>query len=425
MTEPIPFDEHAERLKIRSSPKPVTRINRKVLMVGAGLSVLALFAAMSIALKPPTAVDPNQQRELYNTKNTRTPEGLGALPASYSDIAPTEDRVARLGPPLSGDLGATMLQAERELGIRPEYVTRFEDDFRPSPADEAERARRMREAALADEAARAPIFFQMQSETGGQTVADNRPAYRDPALDLGSELLALAALPQSAPTGFAQPADSNLQDRKLAFASEGPDSDIYNPQGVEDPASPFQVMAGTLIPASLVTGINSDLPGTIVAQVTQPVYDTVTGQYLLIPQGSRLIGRYQSEVSFGQDRALVTWDRIIFPDGASIIISAPGADAQGFAGLSDRTDHHWDRVFIAAGLATILGIGAELGADGDGDLERAIRRGTTDTVNQAGQRVVERNLGIQPTIRVRPGWPVRVVVTRDLILRPHPQGATR
>ena len=178
-------------------------------------------------------------------------------------------------------------------------------------------------------------------------------------------------------------------------------------------------MAGTLIPASLVTGINSDLPGTIIAQVTQTVYDTVTGRHVLIPQGSRLIGRYQSEVSFGQDRALVTWDRIIFPDGSSIQISAPGADAQGYAGLSDRTDHHWDRVFVAAGLATILGIGAELGADGDGDIERAIRRGTTDTVNQAGQRVVDRNLGIQPTIRVRSGWPVRVIVTRDLILRPH------
>ena len=91
MSEPIPFDEHAERLKIRSSPKPVTRINRKVLMVGAGLGVLALFAAMSIALKPPTAVDPDQQRELYNTTNKRTPDGLGALPASYSDIAPVED----------------------------------------------------------------------------------------------------------------------------------------------------------------------------------------------------------------------------------------------------------------------------------------------------------------------------------------------
>jgi type IV secretion system protein TrbI len=419
MSEPVPFGEHAERLKIRSNPKPVTRINRKLLMVGAGLGVLGLFAAMSIALKPPKAADPADRHELYNTTNTRKPEGLSALPASYSELAPAQDRITRLGPPLSGDLGATMLQAERDLGIEPEYVDRFENDFRPNPADEAERARRMREAALADEAAKAPVFFRLQSETGSTSAKQGTSSPRDPALDIGSELLALAALPQGTPSAFGGPADSNLQGRKLAFASESADSDIYNPHRVEDPLSPYQVMAGTLIPASLMTGINSDLPGTIVAQVTQPVYDTVTGHYVLIPQGSRLIGRYQSEVSFGQDRALVTWDRIIFPDGASISISAPGADAQGYAGLADRTDHHWDRVFVAAGLATILGVGAELGNDGEGNLERAIRRGTTDTVNQAGQRVVERNLGIQPTIRVRPGWPVRVVVTRDLILRPH------
>jgi type IV secretion system protein TrbI len=419
MTEPVPFDEHAEALKIRSRPKPVTRINRKVLMVGAGLGVLGLFAAMSIALKPPEAANTGDRRELYNTTNTRKPEGLSALPASYSEIAPVEDRIRRLGPPLSGDLGATMLQAERDLGIEPEYVDRFENDFRPNPADEAERARRMRDAALADEAAKAPVFFRLQSESGATGASQGTVSPRDPALDIGSELLALAALPRGTPSAFGEAADSNLQDRKRAFASEAAGSDIYNPHRVEEPLSPWQVMAGTLIPASLVTGINSDLPGTVIAQITQPVYDTVTGQHMLIPQGARLIGRYQSDVSFGQDRALVTWDRIIFPDGGSIIISAPGADAQGYAGLSDRTDHHWDRVFVAAGLATILGVGAELGADGDGDIERAIRRGTTDTVNQAGQRVVERNLGIQPTIRVRPGWPVRVVVTRDLILRPH------
>ncbi|KCZ52714.1 hypothetical protein HY29_17995 [Hyphomonas beringensis] len=177
-------------------------------------------------------------------------------------------------------------------------------------------------------------------------------------------------------------------------------------------------MAGTLIPASLITGINSDLPGTIIAQVSQPVYDTVTGGYLLIPQGTRLIGRYQSEVSFGQDRALIVWERMIFPDGTSVVISEPGADARGYAGVTDRTDHHWGRVFAAAGLATILGIAAELGSGDDSDIERAIRRGMSDTVNQAGQRVVERNLGVQPTIRVRPGWPVRVIVTRDLVLRP-------
>ncbi|MCA8891346.1 MAG: TrbI/VirB10 family protein [Hyphomonas sp.] len=410
MSEPIPFDEHAERLKIRSAPKPVTRINRKVLIAGAGLGALGLFAAASIALAPPKAIEPGEQRELYNTTNTRKPEGFSTLPASY-------DAVPRLGPPLSGDLGATILSAERDLGIEPEYADRFEDDFRPNPADEAARARRMREAALAEDAARAPVFFKLQSESAA--LPTGKPPSRDLAGDLRSELLALTATPAATPSGFTQQADTNLQDRKLDFVGEGGASDIYNPQQVQDPLSPYQVMAGTLIPASLVTGINSDLPGTIIAQVTQPVYDTVKGQYLLIPQGARLIGRYQSEVSFGQDRALVVWDRIIFPDGSSIQISEPGADGEGYAGLSDRTDHHWDRVFAAAGLATILGIGAELGPSSeDEDIVRAIRRGTTDTVNQAGQRVVDRSLGIQPTIRIRPGWPVRVVVTRDLILRP-------
>ena len=220
------------------------------------------------------------------------------------------------------------------------------------------------------------------------------------------------------PARFSPAGDPNLQDRKQAFSEQSPSSDIYNLHRVEDPLSPYQVMAGTMIPASLVTGINSDLPGTIIAQVTQPVYDTVAGKFVLIPQGSRLIGRYQSEVSFGQDRALVVWDRILFPNGTSITISEPGADAQGASGLADRTDHHWNRVFAAAGLATLLGIGSELGNGDDDDIIRAIRSGTSDTVNQAGQRAVDRNLGIQPTIRVRPGWPVRVIVTRDLVLRP-------
>lgn len=417
MADPVPFDEHAERLKIRTSPRPVTRINRKVLLAGAGLGAIGLFAAASIALSPPRAVDPAARQEVYNTKTKRTPSGLSSLPESYTDLPRPEPETIRLGPPLAGDLGATVLEAERGLGLEPEYSDRFDSDFRPNPEDEAARARRMEEASLAAEAARAPVFFRLESAGARRDGEPGAAASGEPGLP--AELLALAGMrPGEAALSLTGQADANLQREKIAFASETADADVYNGYGVQDPVSPYQVMTGTLIPASLVTGINSDLPGVIVAQVTQPVYDTVTGRHLLIPQGSRLIGRYQSEVSFGQDRALVTWGRIIFPDGSSIVISAPGADAQGYAGLSDRTDHHWGRVFTAAGLATILGIGSELGADDEGDIERAIRRGTSDTVNQAGQRVVERNLGIQPTIKVRPGWPVRVIVTRDLILKP-------
>ena len=411
MSEPVPFDEHAERLKIRSDPKPVTRINRKVLIVGAGLGALGLFAVASVALQPPKAASSTPGPELYNVENTRKPDGLSALPTSYSDVRPAPI----LGPPLAGDLGSTILRAERELGVETQYVAEPQSDFRPNLEQEAARAARMREAAIAEEAARAPVFFSLQA---GANAAQQSVGRTQPGAPIGSELLALAAM-QQAPAGFGPSPDANLQTRKIDFASERLDQEIYNPQSIEDPVSPYQVMAGTLIPASLITGINSDLPGTIIAQVTQPVYDTVSGRHLLIPQGSRLLGRYQSEVSFGQDRALVVWDRLIFPDGSSIQISAPGADVQGFAGLSDRTDHHWDRVFVAAGLATIMSIGAELGSNDDDEIARAIRDGTGQSFNQAGQRVVDRNLNVQPTIRIRPGWPVRVIVMRDLILRPH------
>ncbi|MBO6635942.1 MAG: TrbI/VirB10 family protein [Parvibaculum sp.] len=416
MSEPAPFPKQGDELKLRARPRPVTRINRKVLMAGVCLGVLGLFAAASIALDPPKAVDPADRQELYNTATKRAPDGLADLPNSYLGWQPAGD-TPRLGAPMAGDLGGTMVSEEEEWGLEPDWNVTPSDDFRPSAEDEAIRAQRLADAKLADAAGKAGVFFDVgnrQSLAGSVSAAGGLPN------SLGSELLALAAQGAGAP-GFAGAPDQNLQAEKIAFAADKRDDDIYNPHDVETPVSPYQVMAGTLIPASLVTGLNSDLPGNVIAQVTQPVYDTVSGAHLLIPQGARLIGRYQSEVSFGQERALLIWDRIILPDGSSLQISEPAADAQGYAGVSDRTDHHWDRVFAAAGLATLLGIGSELGSDDD-DVERAIRRGFGDSVSEAGQRVVDRNLGIQPTIRIRPGWPVRVIVTRDLVLRPYSEG---
>ncbi len=416
MSEPAPFPKQGDELKLRARPRPVTRINRKVLMAGVCLGVLGLFAAASIALDPPKAVDPADRQELYNTATKRAPDGLADLPNSYLGWQPAGD-TPRLGAPMAGDLGGTMVSEEEEWGLEPDWNVTPSDDFRPSAEDEAIRAQRLADAKLADAAGKAGVFFDVgnrQSLAGSVSAAGGLPN------SLGSELLALAAQGAGAP-GFAGAPDQNLQAEKIAFAADKRDDDIYNPHDVETPVSPYQVMAGTLIPASLVTGLNSDLPGNVIAQVTQPVYDTVSGAHLLIPQGARLIGRYQSEVSFGQERALLIWDRIILPDGSSLQISEPAADAQGYAGVSDRTDHHWDRVFAAAGLATLLGIGSELGSDDD-DVERAIRRGFGDSVSEAGQRVVDRNLGIQPTIRIRTGWPVRVIVTRDLVLRPYSEG---
>jgi type IV secretion system protein TrbI len=412
MTEPRTFDAHAKALQIRQKPRSVSRINRKVLIAGAGLGAIGLFAATSIALAPPKLNEPAEAKELYTEGNTRKPIGLSALAASYD--APG---IPKLGPPMPGDLGSTILETERSYGIEADYQTEFETDFRPNAMSEAERARRLKEAALAEDAARAPLFFRLDARQPAASGASADQASANPAAAFTSELLALSRTQPALAAAGKEQSDPNLQDRKSAFASTNRE-DFLNPNRIEDPVSPYQLMAGALIPASLITGINSDLPGTVIAQVTQNVYDTVRGQYLLIPQGSRLLGRYQSEVSFGQDRALVVWDRILFPDGGSITISEPGSDASGYAGLKDRTDHHWDKVIAAAGLATLLGIGAELGPGEDGDIERAIRRGATDTINEAGQRAVDRSLGVQPSITVRPGWPVNVIVTRDLVLRP-------
>jgi type IV secretion system protein VirB10 len=216
----------------------------------------------------------------------------------------------------------------------------------------------------------------------------------------------------------------NGQDRKLAFVSASVDTRTTSPDRVAAPASTYVVQAGNIIPAALITGIRSDLPGQITAQVTENIFDSPTGRFLLVPQGTRLIGIYDSQVAFGQSRVLLVWTRLIMPNGRSIVLERqPGADTAGYAGLEDEVDNHWGALFKAALLSTLLGVGSELGSTTstgtNGDVITALRRGSSDSLNQTGQKVVQRNLDIQPTLTVRPGFPVRVIVNRDLVLEPY------
>lgn len=155
-----------------------------------------------------------------------------------------------------------------------------------------------------------------------------------------------------------------------------------------------------------------DLPGQVTAQVTEDVYDSPTGRTRLTPQGARLIGQYDAQIAFGQTRALLVWTRQIMPNGRSIVLERqPGADAEGYAGLEDEVDNHWGTLSKAAILSTLLSIGSEVGSSGsEDDPIRAIRRGGADSVNQIGQRIVGCSLNVQPTVTIRPGFPVRVLV---------------
>ena len=230
-----------------------------------------------------------------------------------------------------------------------------------------------------------------------------------------------------ASTGFQMPPAAPVSglaatpetDPRQAFLTGSTDRRTVAPDRVQPPASPWLLQAGSVIPAALITGIRSDLPGQITAQVTQNVYDSPTGSLLLIPQGTRLIGAYDDSVTVGQRRVLLVWTRLIFPDGRSLVLERqPGADAAGYAGLEDRVDNHWGSILRAAGLSTLLAVGAELSLDEEDRLARALRDGALDTINEAGQRIVQRQLEVPPTLSIRPGFPVRVIVTRDLVFAP-------
>jgi type IV secretion system protein VirB10 len=190
---------------------------------------------------------------------------------------------------------------------------------------------------------------------------------------------------------------------------------------LEPPRNSYVVQAGSIIPAALITGLRSDLPGQVTAQVTANVFDGPTGNFLLIPQGARLIGQYDAQVSFGQSRALLVWTRLILPNGRSTTLERqPGADTEGYAGLEDDVDNHWGALFKAAMLSTILSVGAEAGtSDDENSLIQSLRSGASTSFSRIGEQVVGRSLNVQPTITIRPGFSVRVLVTKDLVLEPY------
>lgn len=188
------------------------------------------------------------------------------------------------------------------------------------------------------------------------------------------------------------------------------------------PRSPYEIKAGTIIPAALITPINTDLPGDVVGAVTANLYDSISGRFLLVPQGSRLIGRYNSEVHKGQNRALIAWQRLILPNGYSIILEAmPGTDAQGLAGMADQVDWHAKRLAGATVLSTLIALGGNYAANINPEQKQFSIVGETVAQDAArvGQRVIDRELDLRPTIIVRQGMPFNVLVTKDLELAPY------
>lgn len=377
-------------IRLHPDRPKVTRLSRKALIGLSGLAAAGVAATLFFALRPHVKL-PTQN--LLGSTSHNLPEGLLKLPQLHFADAP------KLGPPLPGDLGKPMLNA----GVTPSA----------SPITGAQSPEQQRLTQEHDAARTSHLFATTnpQQLNAGSTVAT---AQASPALGV---------VPGSADPVAAE----NMQDNKLAFASGGFETHMMSPAHVQRPASPFVIQTGWLINAALAQGLKSDLPGDIRAQVTEDVYDSPTGHYLLIPQGSTLQGRYSSQVSFGQKRIQMIWTRLTFPNGSWMDLGhLPGSDTEGYSGVEDEVDEHWGALFKAAILSTLLSVGAEAGAsDSENNLAQAIRQGASQSINQTGQQIVSRNLNIQPTLTARFGLPVTVSVDQDLVLEPYPDRAAR
>ena len=375
MTDPGGGGGHIEaEMRLRPSRAPVTRLSRKVL-VGLGIVAAAgVAAALFFALEPHRGTTGS---ELYNLGGASAPEGLASLPRDYSGLP---RHVPNLGPPLPGDLGKPIVNAGA-----------------PAPPVSPDPLAQEQEAAL-----KSQLFIETN--------------YRQM---LGTATQGASAAGTPAPATAA--ANATSKDHKLAFLDGPVDRRTVSPDRVEPPASPYVLQAGSVIAAALITGIRSDLPGEVTAQVTEDVYDSPTGKVLLIPQGARLVGQYDAQVTFGQSRVLLVWTRLIMPNGRSVVLERqPAADAEGYAGLEDEVDNHWGMLFKAAILSTLLSVGSEAGTtNNENSLVQAIRQGASQSFNQTGEQVVGRSLNVQPTLTIRPGFPVRVLVTHDLVLEPY------
>lgn len=387
--EAAPLADPDSAVRLRGDPPRVMRLSRKAIGMASACGFAIVGGALIYALQPQGR---KGAEELYNTNGVAVADGLSSAPKDYG-------QVPKLGPPLPGDLGRPILDAQRRGDMAAMPPVGGPQSAAPNPAVNAAEAARQRAEQEREAARGSRLFFG----GGVQGNAGTRFASL-PAADASP-----AATPTTAPGSDAT--------RRQAFLERASDKRTVSAERLSGLISPNILQAGSIIPAALITGIRSDLPGLVTAQVTQNVYDSPTGRILLIPQGSRLIGDYDADVGFGQSRVLLAWNRLILPDGRSIVLDRqPASDPRGFAGLQDGTNYHWGGVLKAALISTLLGVGSEMGSGNDSNLTRAIRRGTQDSINRAGEQIVSRELNVRPTLTIRPGFLVRVLVTRDLVL---------
>lgn len=387
-------------VRLRPDWPGVERLSRKAVLALTATSAALVALAFAFGLQGGRA---SSGADAQPVASAQPGNVLAKAPRDYT-------QVPRLASVLPGDGGQAGVQPNQPGSpTRPDEQPMAEaQESRPAAlptgqsGDSVAAARQRRQAER--DAARQSRLFAGETVTRADISAETGGANAQP----GADAMLPAAQPGSVPL--------SLTDARQAFLDRPGTASTVSAARLVPPGGQAVLQAGSVIPAALITGLRSDLPGQITAQVTQNVYDSLSGAHLLVPQGARLIGEYDAAIAAGQRRALLVWTRLILPDGRSLDLARlPGTDPAGQAGLEDRTDFHWGGIMRAAAVSTLLAVGAEWGSDSDDALIRALRQGGQDSVNRAGTQIVARALDVPPTLTIRPGYPVRVLVTRDLV----------
>ena len=425
-----PISPMPEPLDMRVNRPAVTRISRRaLLMVGLCGGALALIVLV-LGLGDHGPAHKNASAEENANRPSGPIESVKDLPSDYSfdvnRMAPVRETIVRQAaattlPAVAQD--PALAQALREL---------------------AEQRRKLLEEKLKEQQAAldSPLeFAQIRSGASpgalgaSATMAMPSPTTMPTLVMLGPDAHHAAMMGMSGGGGLGNqdastpglPSDGilqNHQQEKETFLTSATAVEPYLSKPLLSPISKYELKAGSVIPAALLTAINTDLPGEVIGQVTENVYDSATGKYLLIPQGARLLGKYQSLVTNGQNRALLVWQRLIYPNGDSIVLDGmPGVDESGMAGLSDKVDYHAVKLAESVALTTALAYAGNLARDpksssgyGGSDV---VGDSVAQQANRIGEKIIDRQLDVQPTITVRAGWPLRVLVNKDLVLAPY------
>ncbi|WP_123905550.1 TrbI/VirB10 family protein [Sphingobium cloacae] len=407
----------------------VRRLNRIPLFIVIGIACAVLLLLVYTASQRSRS---NMATGMADDSGNKGPVASSSPPqladAPESGVIPP----AVVGPTIDPTTGAAGAPgAPQQVVVRQRPPNPYEQDWARYNQQRLQVAQ-AREGAFMS-ALNAPTGVQLASQrTSGApagTGAAPAPAGLDPATLAAFGGIPGGAAPRSAAAAGGLPADNdsqfNGQDAKRDFLTRRSQESNYSPAMRTAVVSPYEMKAGTVIPAVMIGGINSDLPGQILGQVSENVYDTKTGRYLLIPQGSKLVGTYDNSVTMGQNRVLVVWKRVIFPDASSLDLDMmPGADQGGYAGFRDQVNNHYGKIFGSALMLSLFSAGIQVSQPRNSsiltnpDVGQTAAGAVGQQLGQVGTQLMQRNLRIQPTLEIRPGYRFNVEVTKDLIIQP-------